>query len=82
MASSRYRGAVAAGHTVRLQSYGDGSWTKIVGARVRTGADGRYRLRVILLVRGVRDLRVVGVAGNGQRQRVEAFRRPGRLTEA
>lgn len=69
----RHHGAVAAGHTVRVQTYADGRWSNIVGARVQTRADGTYRLRLILEVHGVRDLRVKGVAGGAERASFRRF---------
>lgn len=61
-------GTVTAGLAVRLQSYAAGKWSDVRGARVATTHLGRYRMRVILSARGVRDLRVVGVPGDGQRR--------------
>lgn len=51
--------ALAAG-VVRVQTLRSGEWSDLSGARVTTGSDGRYRVRVILFQRGDRDLRVVG----------------------
>lgn len=51
----------ASDHVVKVQSGYIGAWRTLDGARVRTGPDGRYRVRVVLCVKGVRDLRVVGV---------------------
>lgn len=45
---------------VRVQTLRDGAWTNLTGARVSTGSDGTYRVRVVLSQRGERDLRVVG----------------------
>jgi hypothetical protein len=59
-------GATGAGHVVKVQTYRRGEWLDIDGARVTAGAEGRYRVRVILSIRGVRDLRVVGVSGGRQ----------------
>ena len=58
-------GAPAAGHDVKVQTYRNRHWLDLDGARVAVRSDGRYRVRVILFVRGVRDLRVVGLAGPG-----------------
>jgi hypothetical protein len=66
-------GLVVAGQVVRLQSYAAGKWTNIAGARVTTNADGRYRMRVILSVRGVRDLRVMGIAADGHGRSFQRF---------
>lgn len=56
-------GADAPGHTVKVQTYRNGQYRPIQGARVVTDSEGRYRVRLILQTKGVRDLRVVGVAG-------------------
>jgi hypothetical protein len=64
-------GRPARGEKVRLQSYRQG-WHNITGAVVTTDSDGRYRMRVILSVKGVRDLRVKGVSSDGDHH---AFRR-------
>ena len=48
-----------AGSPVRVQTYRDGAWEAVRGAVVTTDADGRYRVRVILVQDGDRDLRVV-----------------------
>ena len=42
-------------------------------ARVTTRIDGSYRVRVVLNVRGVRDLRAVGIAGDGHRNSYARF---------
>jgi hypothetical protein len=63
----------AAGHTVRIQSYSDGSWVNLKGAHVTVTPTGTYRLRVILFTVGVRDLRAVGVAGDGHRNSYDHF---------
>ena len=65
-------GSPASDHVVKVQSGYIGAWRTLDGARVRTGPDGRYRVRVVLCVKGVRDLRVVGVVPG---PRDEAFDR-------
>jgi hypothetical protein len=65
-------GDPAAAHVVKVQTGYVGNWQTLKGARVRTGSDGRYRVRVVLCARGVRDLRVVGVVPG---PRDEAFDR-------
>jgi hypothetical protein len=57
-------GGPAAGHAVKVQTYRHGEWANIKGAKVTARPDGRYRVRVILFVEGVRDLRVVGIASD------------------
>jgi hypothetical protein len=54
------QGSPVAGATVRVQAYRAGGWEPLSGAVVRTGSDGRYRVRVVLFSGGDRDLRVVG----------------------
>jgi hypothetical protein len=44
---------------VRVQTYRGGGWRQLEGAVVRTNAEGRYRVRVVLFQDGDRDLRVV-----------------------
>jgi hypothetical protein len=53
-------GQALANGVVRVQTLRSGEWADLSGARVTTGSDGRYRVRVILSQRGERDLRVVG----------------------
>ena len=53
-------GHALSGATVRVQTYRNGDWAPVRGAVVKTGSDGRYRVRVILESGGDRDLRVVG----------------------
>lgn len=65
-------GDPAAAHAVKVQTGYVGNWQTLQGARVRTGADGRYRVRIVLYAKGVRDLRVVGVVPG---PRDEAFDR-------
>jgi hypothetical protein len=60
-------GAPAVGHTVKVQSGYVGHWADLPCARVRTGDDGRYRVRVVLYRHGVRDLRVVGIVAGPRR---------------
>jgi hypothetical protein len=54
------KGRSLSGATVRVQTYRNGDWVPVTGAVVKTGSDGRYRVRVILESGGDRDLRVVG----------------------
>ena len=65
-------GEPAGSHRVKVQTGQVGAWRTLDGARVRTGSDGRYRVRVVLYAEGVRDLRVVGVVPG---PREEAFER-------
>ena len=46
---------------VRVQALRNHRWVRLPGARVRTSADGGYRMRLVLSQRGKRVLRVVGV---------------------
>jgi hypothetical protein len=54
-------GLPAADHVVRVQTFRGGEWVAISGARVTTNEDGKYRVRLILSMKGKRVLRVVGV---------------------
>lgn len=60
-----------------MQTLRGGEWTNLSGARVTTGSDGRYRVRVVLGQKGERDLRVVGdPAGTrlaNSRARIDVF---------
>jgi hypothetical protein len=60
-------GAAAVDHAVKVQSGYVGHWEDVRGARVRTGDDGRYRVRVVLYRHGVRDLRIVGIVPGPRR---------------
>lgn len=46
--------------TVRVKTYRNGAWVRLEGAVVSTNDEGRYRVRVILSLKGERKLRVVG----------------------
>jgi hypothetical protein len=54
-------GSPALDRTVKIQSWNGGRWEDLRGARVSTGDDGRYRVRVILSREGDRRLRAVGI---------------------
>ncbi|MGH3507002.1 MAG: hypothetical protein ACRDO2_07335 [Nocardioidaceae bacterium] len=54
-------GLPAEDHVVKVQTYRDGAWEQITGARVLTNDEGKYRVRLILSMKGKRLLRVVGV---------------------
>jgi hypothetical protein len=54
-------GAPVAGATVRVKTYRDGAWLRLRGAVVSTNDEGRYRVRVVLRMKGERALRVVAV---------------------
>jgi hypothetical protein len=53
-------GAPVAGAPVRVKTYRSGAWVPLDGAVVTTGSEGRYRVRVVLSMKGDRRLRVVG----------------------
>lgn len=54
-------GSPALDKKVKIQAlYSDG-WRNISGARVSTGDDGRYRVRIVLSMKGERVLRAVGI---------------------
>jgi hypothetical protein len=54
-------GQPAVDRTVKIQSLNGGTWQNIQGARVSTGDDGRYAVRLILSRKGDRVLRAVGI---------------------
>ena len=54
-------GEPAVDRFVKIQSLNSGTWENIQGARVSTGSDGRYAVRLILSRRGDRVLRAVGI---------------------
>jgi hypothetical protein len=60
-------------HDVKIQTVRDDHWLNLDGARVTTRSDGSYRVRLVLDVRGVRDLRAVGIAGDGHRNSYARF---------
>jgi hypothetical protein len=61
-----YDGPGRRAHDVKIQTLRKDQWINLDGARVTARSDGSYRVRVILNVRGVRDLRAVGIAGHGR----------------
>lgn len=54
-------GLPAGDHVVKVQTWRDGAWEQISGAKMHTSSDGTYRMRLILSQKGERTLRVVGV---------------------
>lgn len=46
--------------TVRVKTFRHGEWVALHGAVVRTNDEGRYRVRVVLQMKGKRLLRVIG----------------------
>jgi hypothetical protein len=55
-------GQAAVDKTVKIQAkYADG-WRDVRGARVSTGDDGKYAVRLILSMEGERVLRAVGIS--------------------
>jgi hypothetical protein len=54
-------GSPAVNRTVKIQSKTADGWKNLTGARVSTGSDGRYGLRVVLSMKGKRTLRAVGI---------------------
>ena len=60
----RLYGAVSSkGHkvpaTIRVLTYGNGHWTQLSGATMKTNRDNTYRIRIVLQLKGKRQLRVV-----------------------
>jgi hypothetical protein len=68
-----YDGPGARAHDVKIQTFRNDQWLNLDGARVATRSDGSYRVRVILNIRGVRDLRAVGIAGDGHKNSYARF---------
>jgi hypothetical protein len=68
-----YDGPGRRAHDVKIQTFRDDHWLNLDGARVTTRTDGSYRVRVVLNVRGVRDLRAVGIAGDAHRNSYARF---------
>lgn len=52
-------GEPVADATVRVKTFRNGEWVRLRGAVVTTNDEGRYRVRVILQMKGERQLRVV-----------------------
>jgi hypothetical protein len=74
-----YDGPGPRAHDVKIQTFRNNRWLDLDGARVTTRSDDSYRVRIVLTIRGVRDLRAVGIAGGGRpnsyaRFVVEVFR--------
>jgi len=56
----RSEGAGVSDATVRVKTYRNGEWVRLRGAVVSTNDEGRYRVRLVLSMKGDRRLRVVG----------------------
>ena len=63
----------AAARDVKIQTFRNDRWLNLDGARVTTRSDGSYRVRLVLNIRGVRDLRAVGIAGDDRRNAYARF---------
>ena len=61
---SLYGAVWSAGHrvpaTIRVKTFRNGTWVQLAGAVMQTNRFDRYRIRVILQMKGQRQLRVVG----------------------
>jgi hypothetical protein len=68
-----YDGPGPRAHDVKIQTFRNDRWLDLDGARVTTRSDGSYRVRVVLSIRGVRDLRAVGIAGDGRANSYKHF---------
>jgi hypothetical protein len=68
-----YDGPGRSAHDVKLQTFRNDKWLNLDGARVTTKSDGSYRIRVILNIRGVRDLRAVGISGGDHKNSYARF---------
>ena len=61
----RIHGAVLSGGervpaTIHVQTFRSGQWVQLTGATMKTNRDDLYNIRVILQMKGERQLRVVG----------------------
>lgn len=45
--------------TIRVKTYRDGAWVRLPGAVIDTNSENRYRMRIVLQMKGERRLRVV-----------------------
>jgi hypothetical protein len=52
-------GEPVADATVRVKTYRNGAWVRLRRAVVTTNDEGRYRVRIVLQMKGQRQLRVV-----------------------
>lgn len=67
-------GKAAAGQIVKIQAQQkNGSWQSLTGAHQRTTAQGNYQLKVILDLKGARQLRAVGVGVGSQPNAFQKF---------
>lgn len=64
---------LAVGHLVKIQELRHGTWLPLKGAQIRTNSQGRYRLRLILTLKGKNVLRAVGVTEKGHRNAYKRF---------
>jgi hypothetical protein len=55
------QGEPVADATVRVKTFRNGAWERLRGAVVTTNDEGRYRVRVVLQMKGERALRVVAI---------------------
>lgn len=69
----RINGEPAVNHIVKFQELRNDQWQALKGARIRTNEEGRYRLRLILHMKGQNVLRAVGVTGDGHRNAFKRF---------
>jgi hypothetical protein len=67
-------GKAAAGQVVKIQAQQkNGSWQVLTGAHQRTTTQGTYQLKVILNVKGARQLRAVGVGVGNEPHAFQKF---------
>ena len=66
-------GRLAVGHLVKIQELRNNTWLPLKGAQIRTNSEGRYRLRLILSLKGRNVLRAVGVTQKGHRNAYRRF---------
>lgn len=46
--------------TIRVKTFRNGEWVQLPGAVMQTNRDNRYRIRIVLQMKGERLLRVIG----------------------
>ena len=58
---------------VKMQAMVGDHWVQLTGAKMQTRSDGTYTMRVILTMKGERDLRAVGVVPGPDRDAFKKF---------
>lgn len=66
-------GHPAVDHVVKVQTFRNGAWQQLKGAKMLTNNGGDYKMRIILQQKGLRHLRAVGVTGDGHPNAFKQF---------